>query len=54
MWPKNMSAVTYSSRGILLLMQQDETPRKGYKIDKLEHFTITQSTCYKKADEHED
>jgi len=47
MWAKNMwECVPH-------LMQQNEIPMKGYKISKVEHFTITQLDK-KKVDEHED
>ena len=41
MWSKNMW------KRIPHLIQQQETPRKGYKINKVEHFIITQADITK-------
>jgi len=53
MWPKT------AWKRIPHLMQQPETPRKGYKINNVDHFTIIRTICYdksliKKVDEHKD
>ena len=46
-------------RRIPHLMQQHETPRKGNKRNKQEHYTIMHTSCYNKSlinqvDENED
>ena len=43
MWPKT------AWKRIPHLMQQPETPRKGYKINNVDHFTIIRTICYDKS-----